>query len=150
MVGQPAPGESVFGYEGFGPTLLDLLLDGGTADWQGAAFNGDHSYTADRGPGERPRVDLLGWTATCSNGATPTISIQLVPRDSTAWYVSTPGTGITEPQKFPRGGVFLNAVPYGSFTDMFDLYSGYEPFDLWVPLDRGNVHTWADASVPRS
>lgn len=97
------------------------------------------------GPGARPRVDLLGWSATCSNGTSVTASIQLVPRDATSWG------GIMMPAKFPRGGVFLNGEPYAPpFTGAFDLYSGYDQFDLWVPLDRGNVHTWADASVPRS
>jgi len=107
---------------------------------------GQSGLFASYGSGERPRVDLLGWAATCSNGTALTISIQLVPRDTTAWG------GITVPSRaqFPRGGVFLNTTPYVSFTGTFDLYSGYTPFDLWVPLDRGNVHTWADASVPRS
>jgi hypothetical protein len=48
VVGQPVPGDLVFGYEGFGLTLLDLLLDGAAADWQGSLFNADHAYTADR------------------------------------------------------------------------------------------------------
>lgn len=89
------------------------------------------------GPGPRPRVDLLNWIGSCSNGATPTISIQLVPRDSTSW------DGITAPASFPRGGVFLNATPYAPpYTGAYDLFSGYAPFDQWVPLDRGNIHTW--------
>lgn len=94
------------------------------------------------GPGPRPRVDLLDWVGTCSNGATPTISIQLLPRDSTAYPPLKPQVNATS---FPRGGVFLNAVPYvGPYVGPYDLYSGYEPFDLWVPLDRGNVHTWSN------
>jgi hypothetical protein len=93
------------------------------------------------GPGERPRVDLLGWSATCSNGTSVTASIQLVPRDTTSWG----GIVTSARAMFPRGGVFLNGEPYAyPYTGPFDLYSGYAAFDLWVPLDRGNVHTWVD------
>jgi hypothetical protein len=48
VVGQTTPTDAVFGYESYGPTLLDLLLDGAAADWQGTVFNNSHTYTADR------------------------------------------------------------------------------------------------------
>lgn len=47
VVGQADAADVVFGY-GPDPTLLDLLLDSGAANWQGGVFNADHAYTADR------------------------------------------------------------------------------------------------------
>jgi len=59
VVGQATPTDDVSGYEGFGPTLLDLLLDGGAANWQGDVFNAAHTYTADRtGSGSPATFDL--------------------------------------------------------------------------------------------